>query len=200
MKKYLLPLVAAVMAVSCGTPTSFVSTWRAPDAKPLQFTKVLVVAFVPEESMRRSAEDRMVENITRVEAIPSYRILSKEDMKDSEKSKATVEKLGVDGVVTMRFLGSQEKLEYVPGTTTYGPTYYQPFWGYYGYATPMMYDPGYYTTTNLVRMETNIYSLAQEELLWSGHSETSDPTSLDDLIDSVAHATAKELVAEGLMK
>ena len=201
MKKILLALAGAAMLASCGTPTSFVSTWRDPEAQPLQFQKVLVVAFVPDEGQRRSAEDAMVKNITRVDAIPSYRIMSKEEMKDSDASKAKIQELGIDGVVTMRFLGSDEKLEYVPGTMSYGPSYYQPFWGYYGYASPMMYDPGYYMTTNIVRLETNIFALAADEkLIWTGHSETTDPTSLDDLINSVARATGEELVKQGLLK
>jgi hypothetical protein len=200
MKRLLLLVAATMVMSSCGTPTSFVSTWKAPDAKPLQFNKILVVAFMKDEGMRRSAEDRMVADVTRVEAIPSYRVLSAADLKDKDAARLKVDGLGVDGVVTMRLLGSDEKLEYVPGTTSYGPTYYQPFWGYYGYASPMMYDPGYYTTTQIVRMETNIYSLASEELLWSGHSETTDPTSLNDLIDSVARAAAGELVKQGLIE
>jgi hypothetical protein len=200
MKKVLLAAVAASLLASCGTPTSFVSTWRDPEAKPLAFKKILVVAFVPDESQRRSAEDQMVAYIKKAEAIPSYRILSKEQMKDSEASKATITALGVDGIITMRWLGKDEKLEYVPGTSYYGPSYYQPFWGYYGYATPMMYDPGYYTQTQIIRLETNIYSYPDEKLIWTGHSETTDPTSLDDLINSVAMATSKELINEGLLK
>ena len=200
MKTFLFVLAASALLVSCGTPTSFISTWRDPEAQPLQFKKVLVVAFVPEEGQRRSAEDAMVANIKRADAIPSYRSLSKADMKDSEGSRAKVEALGVDGIITTRFLGRDEKLEYVPGTMSYAPSYYQPFWGYYGYATPMMYDPGYYTTSNLIRLETNIYSFADEKLIWTGHSETTDPTSLDDLIQSVARATADELVKQGLVK
>lgn len=200
MRRVLPALAAVAMLASCGTPTSFVSTWKDPDAQPLTFKKVLVVAFVPDEGQRRSAEDQMVANIKRAEAIASYRILSKEQMKDSDAAKATIEQLGVDGVITMRWLGKDEKLEYVPGTSYYGPSYYQPFWGYYGYAQPMMYDPGYYTATQLIRMETNIFSFPDEKLIWTGHSETTDPTSLDDLVNSVAQATANELITEGLLK
>ncbi len=200
MRRLSIIMSLAALVLACGTQTSFISTWRSPDAKPDQFHKILVVAFMKDDGQRRSAEDRIVQNIKNHEAIPSYKVLSMADMKDEELAKKKVEALGVDGVVTMRFLGSKEKLEYVPGTTTYGPSYYQPFWGYYGYAAPMLYDPGYYTTTNLVRVETNIYSLKNQELLWSGHSETADPTSLDDLIDSIARATAKELQREGLIK
>lgn len=199
MKK-VMTVSAIALLVACGTPTSFINTWTAPDAKPLQFHKILAVAFVSNDGQRRSAEDRICANIKSVPAIPSYRILSMQDMKDEEGAKAKVQEQGIDGVITLRFLGSKEKLEYVPGTTTYAPTYYQPFWGYYGYASPMMYDPGYYTTTNYIRVETNIYSLADEQLLWSGHSETADPTSLDDLIDSIARATAKELRSQGMIK
>jgi hypothetical protein len=200
MKRVLFAALAVAMLVSCGTPTSFVNTWRDPDAQPLAFKKILVVAFVPDEGQRRTAEDQMVANIKKAEAIQSYKILSKAQMKDSDASKATINELGVDGIITMRWLGKDEKLEYVPGTSYYGPSYYQPFWGYYGYASPMMYDPGYYTQSQIIRLETNIYSYPDEKIIWTGHSETTDPTSLNDLINSVAVATSKELVKEGLIK
>jgi hypothetical protein len=200
MKRVLFAALAVAMLVSCGTPTSFVNTWRDPDAQPLAFKKILVVAFVPDEGQRRTAEDQMVANIKKAEAIQSYKILSKAQMKDSDASKATINELGVDGIITMRWLGKDEKLEYVPGTSYYGPSYYQPFWGYYGYASPMMYDPGYYTQSQIIRLETNIYSYPDEKIIWTGHSETTDPTSLNDLINSVALATSKELVKEGLIK
>ncbi len=200
MKKALLAVAAASLLASCGTPTSFVSTWKDPDAKPLAFKKILVVAFVPNEGQRRSAEDQMVANIKKAEAIASYRILSKEQMKDADASKAAIEKLNVDGIITMRWLGKEDKLEYVPGTSYYGPSYYQPFWGYYGYATPMMYDPGYYTESQIITLETQIFSFPDEKLIWTGHSQTTDPTSLNDLIDSVALATSKQLVQEGLLQ
>jgi hypothetical protein len=200
MKRVLFAALAVAMLVSCGTPTSFVNTWRDPDAQPLAFKKILVVAFVPDEGQRRTAEDQMVANIKKAEAFQSYKILSKAQMKDSDASKATINELGVDGIITMRWLGKDEKLEYVPGTSYYGPSYYQPFWGYYGYASPMMYDPGYYTQSQIIRLETNIYSYPDEKIIWTGHSETTDPTSLNDLINSVALATSKELVKEGLIK
>jgi hypothetical protein len=200
MKKILLMALAASMLTSCGTPTSFVNTWRDPDAKPLAFKKILVVAFVPDEGQRRSAEDQMAANIKKADVIQSYKVLSKEQMKDKDAAKKAIEGLGVDGIISMRWLGKDEKLEYVPGTAYYGPSYYQPFWGYYGYAAPMMYDPGYYTQSQIIRLETNIYSYPDEKLVWTGHSETTDPTSLNDLINSVALATSKELIKEGLIK
>ncbi len=200
MKKVLLAVAAMSILASCGTPTSFNSTWRDPEAQPLAFKKILVVAFVNDEGQRRSAEDRIVANIKRAEAVPSYRILSLKELKDNDASRAKVDQLGIDGVVTFRVLGKDEKLEYVPGTSYYGPSYYQPFWGYYGYAGPMMYDPGYYTTTQIIRAETAIFDYRNEKLIWTGHSETTDPMSLADLIDSVSGAVAKELAAEGLVK
>lgn len=100
----------------------------------------------------------------------------------------------------MRWLGKDEKLEYVPGSSYYGPSHYRPFWGYYGYAAPLMYDPGYFTSTERHRMETNIFNLAEDKIIWTGHSETADPTSLDDLVDSVARAVGDELVKQGLVK
>jgi hypothetical protein len=84
-------------------------------------------------------------------------------------------------------VSADEKVTYVP--PSYGPT----FWGYYGYARPMAYDPGYIRTDTVVRVETSIYSLREDRLLWVASSETMNPKSVDTLVAEVAKAVRAEL-------
>ena len=86
-------------------------------------------------------------------------------------------------------MSDREKVTYRP--PSYGPT----FWGYYGYTRA--YDPGYYHTQQLVRVETSIYSIAQDKLLWVGTTETVNPKSLSTLIEELSKAVRQELVLEG---
>jgi len=199
LKPVMVCVVGLAMLAGCSPATTFVNTWTAPDAKPFAFKKVLVIALVPNEQMRRSAEDQLVGLIKSTPAVASYTFLSAEQMKDTDYAKAKVAELGADGAVIMHYQGTEKETDYVSGGM-YSPTYYQPFWGYYGYASPVVYDPGYVATYNLVKIETTIYSLPNEKMLWAGMSETEDPGNLQDLVSSVAQAAATKLRQQGLIK
>jgi len=199
LKPVMVCVIGLAMLAGCSPATTFVNTWTAPDAKPFAFKKVLVIALVPNEQMRRSAEDQIVGLIKNTPAVASYTFLSAEQMKDTDYAKAKVAELGIDGAVILAYQGTDKETEYVSGGA-YASSYYQPFWGYYGYASPVMYDPGYMTTYNVVKIETTIYSMPDEKMLWAGMSHTEDPGSLQSLVDSVAQATATKLRQQGLVK
>jgi len=50
-----------------------------------------------------------------------------------------------------------------------------------------------------VRVETSIYSLRQDQLLWVATTETMNPKSVDSLIEDVAKAVRRELEREKLI-
>ena len=199
LKPVIVGAIGLAMLAGCSPSTTFVNTWTAPDAKPFAFKKMLVIALVPNEQMRRSAEDQIVGMIKKTTAVASYTFISTEQMKDQDYAKAKVAEMGFDGAVIMHYQGTDKETEYVSGGV-YAPTYYQPFWGYYGYASPVVYDPGYMATYNLVKIETTFYSLPDQKMLWAGMSQTEDPGSLQALVDSVAQGVATKLRQQGLIK
>jgi len=46
---------------------------------------------------------------------------------------------------------------------------------------------------------TNIYSVPDEKLIWASRSQTTDPTSVDNLVDEVVDANVKEMEKQGLL-
>ena len=56
-----------------------------------------------------------------------------------------------------------------------GPT--ATFDGYYDWAGGAVYAPGYLETDTVVHVVSNLYSLDQNKLVWSGTSKTFDPAS-----------------------
>jgi len=78
---------------------------------------------------------------------------------------------------------------------TFGPT----FWDDYGYAWPMADDHGYVRSDHVVVLETAIFSIVRERLLWIGTTKTLNPKSLPDLVDDVAEAVRGELVGRDLI-
>ena len=50
-----------------------------------------------------------------------------------------------------------------------------------------------------MKLETNLYSVATNDLVWTGQSKTIDPKSLDDARTSITQAVAAKLKSEHLI-
>ncbi len=102
-------------------------------------------------------------------------------------------------MLVTRLLGVEEKTEYVPPRTYTVPGHYYGYYGYYGSSWDVVHEPGYYQTHTIVRLETNLYQVQTGDLVWSGQSETFNPNSVKDIIDSATQAVARHLGDEGLL-
>jgi hypothetical protein len=172
MDQFIRVMVAAMLALmlpACAS-TTIRESWREPTAGRLEFRKVLALVISADGSMRRMAEDELVRQMQRTEAVAAYTLLAEEDYRDLDKAKAKVTAAGFDGAVTMRLVGAEKQVTGVPGTYA-AP--YTSFWGYYG--------------------------LTDEKLLWAGISETFNPSDAQTLVRDVVQAVAKELKKQGLV-
>jgi hypothetical protein len=76
--------------------------------------------------------------------------------------------------------------------------------GYYGHGWGATWGPstmqgGEIRTDTIVVVETLIYSLRQNKLVWGGQSRSTNPKNVDQLVQKLAAATAKELEKQGLI-
>ena len=62
-----------------------------------------------------------------------------------------------------------------------------------------MPEAAYARTDTILRLQVNIYSLAEDKLLWSGVSRTTNPSGVDALVREVAEAVRDDLVKRGLL-
>jgi len=121
-----------------------------------------------------------------------------------EQIRGAIEGGGFDGVLITRVLSVDKDKEYTPGSTYNNPRtrYYGGGYGYYGfYGTTYaeVHEPGYFDTSTTFRLETNLYSVATNGLVWTGQSETVDPESIPDARTSMTDAVAKKLKEEKLI-
>jgi hypothetical protein len=207
-KSILALAVLATATAYAGTKTSFKSTWKSPNAQPVHFKGQKVVALVmnPDVAVRRGAEDELARQIKLHGAVgvPAYTLVKEEDIKDKEAAKAAFEKAGILGVVSMRVVSKDKELTAAGGTNWILPAY-GAFWGtdgsegYYGYGWGGVYSPSYISTNNVVGVETLVYSLRQNELVWAGQSETTNASDVNKLISQLIQGTIKEMKEAGLM-
>jgi hypothetical protein len=197
MKKkisYLIFLATTFIFFSCSPSTKIEKTWTDPSFTPASakaFNKVLVMGLLKDESTRRIAEDKMVSQFKNVKAVQSYSYLQASDT-DRNMVDEKLKKDGFDGVVVMRLANVDKSTSYVPGTT-YG--------GWYGYRYGGVYgSPGYYQEDRTYYVETNIYSLEQNKLLWSGTTASLNPSKIDKTLDDIITALKEQLQKQGLLK
>lgn len=195
MRRSLFP--ALVLLAACGTPTRIPTVWRNPDFGGGPFRNLFVIGVAESESNRRLFEDRFAAALSRGEASASvsYRRLPETDKLSEARIRAALGDGGHDAVVVTRLLGIAEESQYVPPETHV----YRGYYGYYGHSWDIVHEPGYTITRTVVRLETNLYDVPSGELVWSGQSETFDPSSVADAIESVTEAVAAKLTAEGLI-
>jgi hypothetical protein len=189
-------VLTAVLLAGCATgSTQVVSSWKDPTAGSTRFKKVLTVCACKDEGTRRTVEDRLAAAIKGSE--PSYSVLSDAQLGNRERTTAALREGGFDGVVMVRLVSVDKSSTYVPGSTYVVPVGYHTMyggWGYGGYAAyGTVYDPGYVREDQLVNIDTNIYSVANEKLLWASRSQTSNPSSINQIVDEVIAETAKEM-------
>jgi hypothetical protein len=191
-----------VLTSACAT-TTYNSTWKAPDAQPVELSGQKVVAFVltKNEASRRAAEDALAAAITKggAQGVPAYTLVAGNAAPDEAKAKAQVEAAGATGVVVMRPVDTSKE---VVATSTYMGPSYGPYWGgYYGYGWGGAWGGGVDVRTNtIVTVETLVYSLAQNKLVWAGQSNTTNPSKVDTFVRELATAAQREMTKAGLLK
>lgn len=200
MKTIVATLAAAALLAACATSsTTFVNTRKAPDAAPVNFAGKKVAAFAlgVTEPMRRTTEDALARELSArgAQGIPGYSIVPSTELRDREAAKAKLRQTGVEGVVLLRLVDTQKKkvhTEWASSEYRTLPNYYT--WGIAGA------DPGYDRTLTELSVETLIYSLSQDRLLWSGLSHTTDATRAEGFVHEHVEAVAAELHREGLLR
>ncbi|MGH9321944.1 MAG: hypothetical protein ACRD3V_18910 [Vicinamibacteria bacterium] len=203
-KMLVLPFAFGALA-GCAS-TSFVSSWKAPLDGPIEFDNKRVAAVVvsADESTRRIGEDALAREISaggRAQGVPSYTVISEDILRDKEASRKALQDENIDGAVVMRAISSDQEISYSPGTGWYaGPySHYGSFYGYWGYGWPTVYDPGYLRTDTVVMVETLVYSVSQDKLLWAGQSKTTNPSDIRKFIQELSKGAAREMEKAGFI-
>lgn len=187
-------VVATASAVLSGcASTQVTSVWRDPALGPVQFRQVVGVALSQDATLRRLAEDEFVRAVGPSVAIAGYAVIPDDEIEDKEKARARIEATGADGAVVFRLIGVEQQERWVP------PTYYGNAWGYWGYAAPRVYDPGYLTTDRIVQVEASAYAVPTARLVWAAHSDTLNPSNATQLVDEVVRAVVERMRKDGLL-
>lgn len=208
--KLFVILLVSGMIVSCSPISRITGSWVEPSAKgKLLSGKTIFIA-----SLTRNIKVRTeLENgFTQLVAVKNIKTVKGSDYFNpefykkipAEKALQTqIKNSGADYVLTISLINKNSETRYVPGTRGYAPYprfgWYGGFYSYYNYWYPMFYEPGYYVTDRTYFMETNLYDLDGNKLIWSAQSETVNPGSIDNFVNTYPKVLVDQLVKDGLL-
>ena len=172
-------IVFCLVLTSCGSKMKVLHSWTDDSLKGYSVDDVLVIGFTRDHTSQRLFEDSFVEafvaeNIT---ATQSYKTAGWETKPDKTKVKEAIMKSGARTVLMTRVIDKKTKTNTYPGSVHYAPSpYYRGMYGYYGFS--VTYSPPTTTTTEILYLESNLYDVASEKLIWTALTEAKDPTRI----------------------
>ena len=197
-----------VVTPTVGKSSKLVMSWKNPAyvrSKP--FARVLALGLSDKAKIRADFEDALAAQLaeTGMETIAGNTILLRPEGTnlDLQYLRTQVRENKLDAVVVSRLIKVDNTVTYVPGTAYIPPPlpYYGTFYGYYGAVYPTVYTPGYLKEEKKVRIETNLYviSSGEGELVWTGITDTFNPSNVDKAIDRLVKLVVKQMRDDGAL-
>ena len=202
--KLLIALSLVALSILSCTPTKETTgVWvNKEKAQGKKFTKLFIIVISGDLEARSLMENDLAEIATArgLQVVKSIDVMPpslKTAVKPTkEEIVAKVKESGCDGVFVASLLKKEEDVRYTPGSSAYAPTSYYTytgnFFGYYNHFYPTVNTPGYYSKEKSYFMQSNLYDVATEDIMWSVQSVVFDPSN----VAKFSKAYTKELVSQ----
>lgn len=200
MKSILIILIAMIIIGGCSSSNKISDSWKNPDAtiESAKFQTVAVFAMVKNPDMRMEIEEAIASQMPNTIAVPSYKMITNEELADLNAVKQKLNERGMEGALVLSVKKVDEKTSYY--SSGMYPSAYYTFGGYYNYAWNYMYDPYVYSSTNVyVDLETLIYSIKNDQLVWYAESTSMNPNDIQKTISELAVSIKEQLVEDGFL-
>jgi len=195
-------LVFFIGLVICGCAmspeiTKIKGVWKYDQYSGGYLDQVMIVGKPRLDAARIQYEDYMVKMLKKrkIDAIPSYTAIP--DMKDlnRESLKQAADAAGVKAVLVTKVVGVDEKEVVVPQSQkmdyVYTPNGV--------YMRPYLDGPQVVNFTK-VRVETGLFEVESEKLLWAATSAIMNPESADEAIKDFSKAILEQLTKDGYLR
>jgi hypothetical protein len=193
---------------SCSPSTEITGTWKNPNVSAAVYDNILIASMSSKVNVKQEIENNLAAELSKqgVQAYKGIEVLppSFRDNPDKNEMLKKIRGTSANAILTVSLIDTETENRYVPGNVTYAPVsrfgYYGRFWGYYNYWNPIVTSPGYYTEDKTYFLETNLYDVDTEELVWSAQSETYNPSSLSQSSQEFAKIIVDKLKADGVIR
>ncbi|RDH85927.1 MAG: hypothetical protein DIZ80_00170 [endosymbiont of Galathealinum brachiosum] len=194
----------SILLNACST-THYIENWNDPDYKGPALSKILVIGVINKEENRRKFEDEFSELLTTQNrtGITSYSLIP--DLKNNGNKETVldvVEKVGADGVLIVTTHGLIQKDRVTAGSVDYIPNMGRNYgmYGYYNLSHSFVYTQGNTVTDSLLKIDTKLYNVSTEKMIWSAKTESFNPTSTEEIIAELENLVVSDMEASNMIK
>ena len=192
----------ATAVLTLSAAIRFTSTFKSIDAGGVNFAgkKVAALVISNDDSLRVAGEESLARELTArgMQGVATYRIAPKEELRRADTARPWFEKAAVEGVVVIRPVSAETEQSYTP--SMWVSSNYSTLWGYYGYGWSAVFVPGGVQRETKVVVESTIYSLPRNELMWAAVTETTNPRDLRGFVEELVKRSVEEMQKQGLAK
>lgn len=197
-----LTLSFAATAKSKGT--KLLSSWSDPSVPYIAGKKVLVVFIDSDLDKRKAVETEMAKYIQ--DSILGYTLLADPSMlQDTEATRFQLKRHEIEYVVALRYDGTVPQFnakttEVYKDQSDFGSV--AGMYGYWDNGWKNAYQQESITKTNktIVQVETKVFDVPADKLIWSSKSQTVNPQNADEAVGGVIKANADAMRKDGLLK
>jgi hypothetical protein len=196
----------ATLPVAHAAAAKLIVSWKNPTYSGAKPRRVLVIGMSGNPEIRADFEDDLSAAIKGdgLEPIPGNTIFFRPHSGELDRDylEGQIRDFKIDTVLVSRLVKVDKTITNIPGYSYAVPyAYYRSFYGYYGTVYQQVYSPGYLREDTSVRVETNFYSATppNEELIWTGTSDSFNPKSAQRAIDGIVKLIVKELKKQGIL-
>ena len=200
MKSCCLLVFPIVWLIGCTPIPSMQQSWTNPEQRDSTkvFQKILLVALLKDAYTRKVAEDKLAQEV-RPRGVVSYNYLPNYQANaDTGLISNRLRQDGFDGILIMRFVTlDKNTANSLPSNQ---PSYYNSWYGYYSTTFPLYNVPGNTAANEIYNVETNVYSLVSNKLLWSGVTTAVNISNKTQMIDGVIATIKQKMRSQGFIK
>jgi hypothetical protein len=189
-------LIAGLIAMPVFSGTKIVHRWVLTAHTLPKIENVLVIAILENYIVRQELEDEMERLLPKsgIHGVKSHMVLPPRNELLEGELKQRIKDADFDAVLMIRPKDVREELEQVVGPYYLPPPSYYHLWPYWDMAWSRPYGrSSYQTEKTIVTAEFNLYDMPDEELLWSGETETVYSKDFRKLGREYANAVVKQL-------
>lgn len=187
-------------ATGCATGPTLQDSWRDPDFKGPPLRKVLVVGISRSDTQRRIFEDTFTAGLVAMgsNGSVSYQLLPETGAIPEGRIQEAARKIGADALLTARVLRVEQRISVTPGQPLpMRSGFNRGFNSWYGSAWAT--TPPDVRQYELVTIESSLWDLRTDRVVWTGTSQTTQTSNVERLSDQLAKLLVGQMKTDGVL-
>ena len=188
-----------VILVSCSSSTQLTDVYVDETYSGKEMKKILILGLAKDEWKRKVYENEFRTQLLahNIEALVAWQELPKGEKLNKETFEKYFKDKNVEAVLVVIEGGeSTDQTLYKGGVSNV----YVGFYGFYLSTASFFYSPSYLAEEKVVHMRTNLYETKDAKLIWSARSQSYEPKSTKEVIQTVSRSVVDELYLQGFIK